>query len=588
MHIWKIGTATAAAVSLVVAIAPLVQADAQTAGTTSSPSSTEKYTTQSLAWGKCTFKSTGPAVVCASMTVPRDWANPAAGADLQVYVSKVAATGDKDDYQGVVLTNPGGPGGQGTSLASSIAELEPSLNAQYDVLGMDPRGTGQSGATGAAGQGITCPVPIDRLPSGPLDARDRSRASISEHQKTPRAIAEACQSLAVSPYITTWQTAHDMDLLRQLSKADKLNYVGYSYGTWLGAKYASMFPATTGRVVLDSSVDWQGRLQSDFEDFPRMDERQTDEVFIPWLTRIAPKVVGTTPAAAKKALERARKNAAAAGLDADSYDSLFAGNGSQIRWILVLLVIQSLLADDETGRAQAAAQLPATVRTQLEDVAKTRFGVAAAKVTPKLLVAKKLGLPELATDYTKAPLTRYAVACGDQPTRTTGWYKELSDVQGRKYPIYGWQYGLGEVCGPWTDAPRQQLPTMPASVRSHVLVVQGEFDPQTSYEQAMSAVGKAPGVNVLRVDDAAFHGQYAIQGNPCVDGIVNSYLLNGAVPRNSNCASVPLPGEDAVHPVKGPVDSYLGNHRSVSGTLTTLNEAVRRALGDNISTLSNR
>ncbi|MFI5734123.1 alpha/beta fold hydrolase [Kribbella sp. NPDC051587] len=586
MHIWKIGTATAAAASLVVAAAPLVMADTGAAA----PPDTAKYTGQTLAWGKCTFKSTGPAVVCASMTVPRDWADPAAGSDLQVYVSKVAATGAKDDYQGIIVTNPGGPGGQGTSLAASIAQLEPSLNQRYDVLGMDPRGTGQSGATGSAGTGLTCPVPIDRLPTGPLDARDRSRASVREHQKTPRAVAEACQSLAVTPYITTWQTAHDMDLLRRLSKADKLNYLGYSYGTWLGAKYTSLFPATTGRVVLDSSVDWQGRLQADFEDFPRMGQRQTDQVFLPWLTRVAPEIVGTTTAAAKQAVERARANAAAAGLDGDSVDSLFAGNGSQIRWVLVLIVLQTLLADDETDRARTAAHLSKPIRTQLDEIAKDRFGVPAAKVTPKLLVAKKLGLPELAVDYANAPLTRYAVACGDQPTKSTNWYKALSDFQGPRYPIFGWQYGLNEVCGPWTDEPRQHLPNLPASVRSKVLVVQGEFDPQTSYEQAMSAVKKAPGVNVLRVDDAAFHGQYAIQGNPCVDGIVNSYFLNGAVPRNSNCSSVPLLGEDSVHPVKGPVDDYLGGHRSPAAKplLTTLDDTLRRLVGDQLSTVNSQ
>lgn len=90
------------------------------------------------------------------------------------------------------------------------------------------------------------------------------------------------------------------------------------------------------------------------------------------------------------------------------------------------------------------------------------------------------------------------------------------------------------------------------------------------------------------VDDAPFHGQYAVQGNPCVDGIVNSYLLNGAVPKNSICASVPLPGDDAVHPVRGPVDSYLDGHRSdvTQPLLTTLNDAERRLLGDKLSTVN--
>jgi TAP-like protein len=105
----------------------------------------------------------------------------------------------------------------------------------------------------------------------------------------------------------------------------------------------------------------------------------------------------------------------------------------------------------------------------------------------------------------------------------------------------------------------------------------------------MSAVRKAPGVNVLRVDDSPFHGQYAIQGNLCVDGIVNNYLVNGSVPRNSICASVPLPGDDAVHPVNGPVDRYLRSHRHPSvgrPLLTTLDESLRHLLGDKLSTIN--
>jgi pimeloyl-ACP methyl ester carboxylesterase len=585
MNKLRIGAAAAVAMSLVAAAAPVINATAAQTST-AAPSGLSKYTTQKLAWTKCTFDTQGVPTLCALMTVPRDWASPDSGKDLQVYVSKVVATGTKDAYQGVVLTNPGGPGGQGSSLAPAIAQLQPSLNKAYDVLGMDPRGTGQEGAAGDAGDGISCSVPAGRLPAGPLDARDRSSESIKVHQQVPRALAEACQSLAEAPYITTWQTAHDMELIRRLAGAKKLNYIGYSYGTWLGAKYASLFPAGTGRIVLDSSVDWQGRLQADFEDFPRMGQRQTDDVFLPWLTRVQPAVFGNSVASARKVIEQNRAKAGLVGFDPDMYDSLFAGNGNEFTWALALLVLVVLNDADGNTKPEIAA-LPAAVRSQLGTVSVKRFGVPAAKVTKKLLVTKRLGLTADDTDYEKVPLTRFSVACGDQTTKSVQWYKTLSDHQGPRLPYFGWQYGLSEVCGPWTDEPLQKLPQLPVSVRANILLVQGEFDPQTSYEQAMAAARKAPGISVLRVDDSPFHGQYATQGNPCVDGVVNTYLLHGSTTPNSICPSVPISGDSKVFPVRGPVDQYLtankANRSPAHQAAKSADDALRREIAERIS-----
>ncbi|MEV8376481.1 alpha/beta fold hydrolase [Kribbella sp. NPDC056861] len=590
MNKLRVGAAVAVSLSLVAAITPTAVGRVANASVKAAPGA--KYAEQKLDWQQCSFDTEGVKTVCAMMTVPRDWAKPAAGPELKVYVSKVVATGTKEDYQGVLLTNPGGPGGQGTSLASSIAGLQPAVNAKYDILGMDPRGTGQSGVEGDAGLGVTCDVPVSRLPQGPADARDRSAKSIKDHQQAPRAIAEACQSLAVSPYITTWQTAHDMDLYRQLSGATKLNYVGYSYGTWLGAKYASLFPGTTGRMVLDSSLDWQGRLQAGFEDFPRIGQRQTDTAFLSWLNRTEPDLFGKTPAAARKVIEAGRAKAVEAGLDPDSYDGLFTGNGSAIGWLFTMIALVALNSPEDEA-AKTFAALPAAVRAQADKVSLKRLGVPAAKVTTKILVSQRLGEGEQESDYVRLPLTRFAVACNDQPTKTTAWYKQLSDRQGPKYRDFGWQYGLGEVCGPWTDEPLQKLPNLPASVRKNVLLVQGELDPQTGYEQAMAAAGKAPGISILRVDDSPFHGQYSTQDNPCVDGVVNTYLLHGSTTPNSICPSVPLLGETKVYPVRGPVDAYLkankaSTNRLVSPKATTpADDQTRRDLADRISEENN-
>ena len=575
---WSLGVVAIAAMSVLATTAPPASADTEKA---KEPDLT-KYTGQSLEWKACEFESPGAKAECALMTVPRDWAHPEADVDLQVQISRVAATGEKDEVQGVVMTNPGGPGGPGSSLGPAIATLQPELNKQFAILGMNPRGTGVSGAEDVPEGALTCDVPNGRLPQGPQDARDRSAKSIKEHLKFPTAVAEACQSEAVSPYITTWQTSHDMDLVRQLLGEKQLNYVGYSYGSWLGAKYASLFPKQTGRFVLDSSVDWQGRLMADFEDFPRMGQRQTDDVFLPWLTRLAPEIFGTTVDEAKEAIETGRKNAIEQGVDGDVYDSLFIGNGSQLAWLSKYLVLGSLITGEPLPEEE---KMSAADRQLLNEVSQDRFGVAPSALTPEIVAEHNLGLQETAEDYSQMPMTRFAVACNDQKTKTTQWYKKLSDKQGPKYSYGGWQYGLSEVCGPWTDEPQQKLPKMPKSVQDNVLVVQGEFDPQTSYEQAMKALGKAKDANVVRVDDSPFHGQYATAGNYCVDGVVNNFLINGSVTDATTCASVPLPMEKKVYPVDGPVDKAGGKQRMAQKQMAAKSEnaAVGRRLGEQIS-----
>jgi pimeloyl-ACP methyl ester carboxylesterase len=518
------------------------------------------YTTQQLTWGSCAFKpATGakPAE-CALITVPRDWANPAAGVDLQVSISRVAATGGR---LGAILVNPGGPGGQGTSLAGALAGLEPSVNQLYDLIGMDPRGTGREGSDD---HGFRCQVPTGRIPAG-LDARDRSATSVALHQRTPRAIAEACQSNALTPYVTTWQTAHDMDLIRTLLGDEKLNYLGYSYGTWLGAKYASLFPEHTGKTVLDSSVNFEGRLQADFEAFPVIDQRQFDDVYLPWVARRYGDQLGTTVAEVKAKIERIRAFYKTQGVDGDSFDRIFVGNGSQFQWYLgVLVLVVGANSLDPGGAAPSG---------ELDSVSRSTFGVPAAQLTAAEVAA---AVP----DYTQVPGTRYAVACGDQPTRSAAWYKRLSDRQGPRYPLYGWLYGLSEPCGFWSDAPQHELPNLPAEAAGNVLVVQGEFDPQTGYEQAKAAT-RAAGVPLVSVDDSPFHGQYALGGNPCVDGMVNTFMVKNSRTGSTTCPGVPLPDEDTVFPVTGPLGSTHGSLTTrLADPLSGLREEVRRKIGE--------
>ncbi|WP_197288177.1 alpha/beta hydrolase [Nocardia sp. NRRL S-836] len=541
------------------------------------PDPFSRYAGQQLAWGSCAFTPQPDALPaeCALMTVPRDWAAPEAGRDLVVSISRVAASGE---HLGALLLNPGGPGGQGTSLPGALAALQPQLHERHALIGMDPRGTGQEGATGPEQLPETCDVPVGRLSQRTdLDARDRSAGSIAEHLKLPRAVAEACQSEAVAPFLTTWQTAHDIELVRILLGESTLDYLGYSYGTWLGAKYASLFPRSAGKVVLDSSTDFQGRLQASFEAWPQINQRTFESSFLPWMTRQFPDEVGATTEEAAANWERARKFFAGAGVSPDQIDTIFTGMGSSLRWVLgaVVFMLGVRGANGETAPAATGSALA----PQLDARARAVFGTPLASLTP---AAGARALADDPADYRRFSATRYAVACGDQPTRSAAWYRHLSDRQGPRYPLFGWQYGLSEPCAFWSDAPRQDLPVLPAEVAGRVLVVQGELDPQTGYEQARSAVRAAPGVSLVSVADSPFHGQYGFGGNPCVDGAVNVFLLRNSRPGNLTCPGVPLPNETEVHPVPGPVGTapVTAATTATQPPLPALRESVRAMISD--------
>jgi pimeloyl-ACP methyl ester carboxylesterase len=553
----------------VVAVSVLV-ATAPAAATTPDPLA--PYREQDVTWGACPFKqqSQNPAAECARITVPRDWSAPAAGTDLKVAISRAAATGTR---RGAILVNPGGPGGRGTALAGPLAGLEPSVNEHYDFVGMDPRGTGQEGGED---RGYVCRVPLGRLPQeDDLDARDRSARSIALHQRAPQVVAEACQNDALAPFITTWQTAHDMDLIRSLLGDRKLNYLGFSYGTWLGAKYASLFPDRAGKLVLDSSVNFEGRLQAAFEAFPKIDQRQFDRVYAPWLARRFPDQLGKTVTEVRAKWEELRAFFKSRGVPADDFDQLFVGNGSPRQWLLGALVLtKGAAALDGT-----ATPPPAALKDDLDQVSRAVFGRPADRLTAADVVA---AAPELEPDYVDVPGTRLAVACGDQPVRRANWYKLLSDLQGPVYPLFGWAYGLSEPCGFWSDQPRHELPRLSSRAAKNVLVIQGEFDPQTGYEQA-EAAAKAAGVPMISVAESPFHGQYAVGGNSCVDDLVNGFYLGTARPAATICPGVPLPGEHRVFPVAGPAGEPSGK---AAPAPRDARSSARERLQDRINSLN--
>ena len=207
-----------------------------------------------LTWKKCGTEKY-PTLQCASLEVPLDHARPD-GRQITLALSRVPHTAKT--YQGPLLVNPGGPGGSGLTLAGFVASALPkAVAAQYDVIGFDPRGVGRSSPALDCRPGYFDPVRPDSVPSTPRI----EKANLQRVQSFARACAE--KYAGVLPYIDTISAVRDMDRIRAALGAKKINYFGYSYGTYLGAVYAKLFPERVRRAVLDSVVDPTGVWEED-------------------------------------------------------------------------------------------------------------------------------------------------------------------------------------------------------------------------------------------------------------------------------------------------------------------------------------
>lgn len=205
------------------------------------PAALLSFYTQDLAWAKCGSND------CAELEVPIDYQKPDAGT-MKIAVERAAATGDRI---GSLVVNPGGPGAPGTDMATQAESyFDQRLLSAYDIIGFDPRGTGDSS-------------PVDCLSDSEMDAYIAQDPAPDSAAEEADALAESkrfwrgCEEKSgdIAAHVSTVEAARDMDVLRAVLGEETLPYFGFSYGTRLGATYAELFPDKVGRFVLDGAVD---------------------------------------------------------------------------------------------------------------------------------------------------------------------------------------------------------------------------------------------------------------------------------------------------------------------------------------------
>ncbi len=199
-----------------------------------------------LAWSSC-GGAAGEVIdlECSTLTVPLDHAVPD-GETIDIAVAR-AATADDEVRIGSLVFNPGGPGGSGIEfLTNAAAAVPPELAERFDLVSFDPRGVGASSA-------IDCEADFDDDVTL-LASDDDAGWDALVADAIGRADTCTEESLALEPYVGTNNAARDLDALRAALGDDRLSYVGFSYGTRLGATYAELFPERVRALVLDGAM----------------------------------------------------------------------------------------------------------------------------------------------------------------------------------------------------------------------------------------------------------------------------------------------------------------------------------------------
>jgi len=506
------------------------------------PKGLESFYRQDLSWTDCPDGVTGTAFQCATVTVPLDYDHPQ-GKTITVALKKLPSTSPSP--RGSVFLNPGGPGGSGISLINAQAGLYKSgglsgVLANYDVIGFDPRGIGQSTP-------ITCWSPDD------VQAILAGRAEMPS-QLTPGSAtdivakgareAAACQKYTEVPeildHMDTRSVARDMDVMRALVKDQDLNFFGYSYGTYLGAVYTEIFPDNVGRVVLDSAMDPALSRQEALEGDAAAWEQTLRTYIESQQGQAGFPLSGTTDEAVTRL---------ATFLDGLDANPLTVSDGG-----------------DPVDRAKATTAIKTLVVTSPDNWPLLTEGLTQAMTahdgTVLMRNAKSLsgggGSPKTEEQTVRLLQFLYAFSanrCLDFPDtgNQASWDAALT-VYRSDYPVFHTLLPQHDAyCHGWGHTSKTKPVNVDVDTTNPVLVIGILHDPATPYPWSKALVSRIRNSHLLSVD---MYGHGATGPNSCTTAKVNDYFVKGALPSNGEvCAANPVPqaGQEAPAGVETPV-----------------------------------
>jgi pimeloyl-ACP methyl ester carboxylesterase len=466
-------------------------------------------TTAAAACSDADLAATG--AECATLAVPLDHSRPG-GATISLALSRVRHTVPDAQYQGVVLTNPGGPGGSGLFLSRLGQSVPNGVGDKYDWIGFDPRGVG------ASRPALSCDpnyAGYDR-PAYDPEVPGAERAWLARSKAYAAACGRAGGRLLDN--LTTIDSARDMDLIRRALGVEQINYYGFSYGTYLGSVYATLFPQRVRRMVLDANVDptrvwYQANIDQDIA-FDR-----NIKIYFDWVAKYDSVYhLGTSGADVEKLYydQLSKLDVAPAG-----------GKIGPAEWNDIFLTAGYFVLDWE-----AIAEA---------------FSDWVNRADPAGLIAL---YPPPGDDNSYA--IYLGVVCTDAP-----WPRDYARVRAdnvrvdRRAPFVTWGNAwFNAPCVVW-PARSEQPVRVDGSKAPGVLLISETLDAATPFSGSLTVRRLFPRSSLIEGVGGTTHAA-SLFGEPCVDNTVAAYLDTGVLPArragnrsDKQCPALPQPDPTA-------------------------------------------
>jgi pimeloyl-ACP methyl ester carboxylesterase len=501
--------------------APTTTAKAEAAAVVAAPAAVETgatptFTPKAIKWGKCGipgFDELG--AQCGYLTVPLDYKKPT-GTKIKLAVSRIKHTVPAAKYQGVMLTNPGGPGGSGLTLSVLGQYVPGGVGGAYDWIGFDPRGVGSSiPALTCNGNYFKAPRPQYVPTTQKLETTWLNRS---------KAYAKACDKAGgkLLDHVKTVDTINDMESIRKALGKSKINFYGFSYGSYLGQVYSTLHPTRVRRMVLDGIVDPRGVWYK-----ANLDQdvafNKSIKVFFAWVAKNdATYKLGTTEAVVEKkyyaALNKLAKKPAGGKLGAAEWNDVFTSAGYYVfGW---------------------------------EDVA-TEFAAYVNKGDYKPALNDYLASNPTGKGADNGFAMYLATQCTDVKWPT--YYKWRADNWQihANAPFLTWSnVWFNAPCLTWGAKPGTPV-TVNGTKAPKMLLINETLDAATPYSGAIEVRKRFPKSVLIEGVGGTTHAG-SLNGVSCTDDLIAAYLLDGSLPTrvagntsDVQCDPVPAPDPTA-------------------------------------------
>ncbi|MGB7449674.1 MAG: alpha/beta hydrolase [Ornithinimicrobium sp.] len=461
------------------------------------PEGLGEFYSQQLSWSDCEGGQ------CARLTVPIDYENPRDGS-IELAVIRVPAE-DADARQGSLLVNPGGPGASGVEYARlGSLVVSPEVAQAYDIVGFDPRGVAES-------------APIVCFDDDQMDeflGADPSPDDAAEEEASDQLVEDfvnACEEAApdLLGHVSTVEAAKDMDVLRAVLGEGELDYLGASYGTFLGATYAELFPDKVGRLVLDGAIA------------PELSEPELN--------------LGQA-----EGFEQAARSYVKDCIDGGGCplgDSVDAGMERMTEFLNDVDANPLPVSGDANTELTEGWALLGIIVAMYDENAWSVLTEALESAfegdgTTLQFLANLYANRDAEGNYEgNGQQAIYAVNCLDRPAQEDGQTEEEMRAEFEEVaPTFGRYLGGEGACADWPEEATQTLDSYDAAGAAPILVIGTTGDPATPYEWA-EILADTLDSGVLLSYDGEGHTAYG-RSNSCIDDTVDAYLLDGDVPQD--------------------------------------------------------